>query len=113
MLRSSSMLQLIDAGEETLHDLRKSSCTSTEMPNNGLPLPEVELISPIPRPRQNIMCLGWNYIEHVEETSGKALEAPKLPKYPIIFTKVRFQYEWPLCRYSLSTWTFLIRWTGK
>ncbi|MEM7400419.1 MAG: fumarylacetoacetate hydrolase family protein, partial [Pseudomonadota bacterium] len=52
-------------------------------------------LSPIPRPRQNIMCLGWNYIEHVEETSGKALEAPKLPKYPIVFTKSAYSMNGP------------------
>ena len=81
----SSMLQLIDAGEKSLQNLQKL-ITDAESAD-WIPLDKVELLSPIPRPRQNIMCLGWNYIEHVEETSGKALEAPKLPKYPIVFTK--------------------------
>jgi len=60
-----------------------------------IPLSNTELISPIPRPRQNIMCLGWNYTEHVEETAGKALEAPKLPKYPIVFTKAASSMNGP------------------
>ena len=81
----SSMLQLIDAGEKSLQNLKKLVANAENA--DWIPLDKVELLSPIPRPRQNIMCLGWNYIEHVEETSGKALEAPKLPKYPIVFTK--------------------------
>ena len=81
----SSMLQLIDAGEKSLQILKKILADAKA--TDWISLNKVVLHSPIPRPRQNIMCLGWNYIEHVEETSGKALEAPKLPKYPIVFTK--------------------------
>ena len=81
----SSMLQLIDAGEKSLQKLQNMIADADS--SEWIPLDQVVLLSPIPRPRQNIMCLGWNYIEHVEETSGKALEAPKLPKYPIVFTK--------------------------
>ena len=89
----SSMLQLIDAGEESLQRLRELVCKAESQ--QWLKLSKVEVLSPIPKPRQNIMCLGWNYIEHVEETSGKALEAPKLPKYPIIFTKAASSMNGP------------------
>ena len=34
------------------------------------PLAEVQLYAPIPRPRKNIMCLGLNYSEHVQESAG-------------------------------------------
>ncbi len=81
----SSMQQLIDAGDQFLQELQKLVEQSKQ--DEWIGLEQVELQSPIPRPRQNIMCLGWNYIEHVQETTGKTLEAPKLPKYPIIFTK--------------------------
>jgi len=89
----STMLQLIDAGEQSLQDLQKLIVTARH--SEWLPLADVELLSPIPRPRQNVMCLGWNYIEHVEETSGKAIEAPKLPKYPIVFTKAASSMNGP------------------
>ncbi len=89
----NSMLQMIDSGEESLQQLRKLVAESDQ--KEWLGLSQVELISPIPRPRQNVMCLGWNYIEHVEETSGKTLEAPKLPKYPIIFTKAASSMNGP------------------
>ncbi len=96
----NSMLQLIDAGDKSLQALQELVADTDSQ--QWLPLSKVELISPIPRPRQNIMCLGWNYIEHVEETSGKALEAPKLPKYPIIFTKAASSMNGPFSAISVD-----------
>lgn len=89
----TSMLQLIDAGEQNLQELQ--CFVSNAAVSEWIPLSKVELLSPIPRPRQNIMCLGWNYIEHVEETTGNSLEAPKLPKYPIVFTKAASSMNGP------------------
>jgi len=89
----NSMQKLIDSGAESLQTLQK--IVAQAGPDQWVSLAKVELMSPIPRPRQNIMCLGWNYIEHVEETAGKALEAPKLPKYPIVFTKAASSMNGP------------------
>jgi 2-keto-4-pentenoate hydratase/2-oxohepta-3-ene-1,7-dioic acid hydratase in catechol pathway len=50
-------------------------------------LSDVQLAAPIPRPRKNIMCLGWNYIEHAKETAFMRGQEAKLPEYPIFFTK--------------------------
>ena len=80
-----SMLQVIDDGDRYLADLHELVRQSGR--EQWIALDSVELLSPIPRPRQNMMCLGWNYMEHVEETTRKLVEAPKLPKYPIVFTK--------------------------
>lgn len=81
----NSMLQLIDGGDQALQALRKR--VEKTAPKQWTSLSEITLLSPIPRPRQNVICLGWNYIEHVEETMSNSLEAPRLPKYPIVFTK--------------------------
>ncbi len=89
----NSMLQVIDDCEQSLQNLR--SLVKRAIPEQWISLSEIELLSPIPRPRQNIMCLGWNYIEHVEETTGNSLEAPKLPKYPIVFTKAASSMNGP------------------
>ena len=35
----------------------------------ALPPDAVELLSPIPRPLQDVLCLGLNYAEHAEEAS--------------------------------------------
>lgn len=87
------ILQLIETGEQSLQRLK--DIVQKSKPEQWVPLSEVELVSPIPRPRQNIMCLGWNYTDHVEETTGKTLEAPKLPKYPIVFTKAASSMNGP------------------
>lgn len=89
----NSMLELIDAGPESLQVLR--NIVEQTDADQWIPLSNIEVMSPIPWPRQNIMCLGWNYIEHVEETAGNALEAPKLPKYPIVFTKAASSMNGP------------------
>ncbi len=48
---------------------------------------EVEWLAPIPRPRKNVMCLGLNYLEHIEEALLLTGKNPKKPAYPIVFTK--------------------------
>ncbi len=35
-----------------------------------IPLEEVALLAPIPRPRQDVLCLGMNYKAHLEEAAG-------------------------------------------
>jgi 2-keto-4-pentenoate hydratase/2-oxohepta-3-ene-1,7-dioic acid hydratase in catechol pathway len=50
-------------------------------------LSDVQLAAPIPRPRKNIMCLGWNYSEHAKETALIRGQEAKTPEYPVIFTK--------------------------
>ena len=45
------------------------------------------VMAPISHLKQNIMCMGLNYEDHIKE-SGKAFSRDiKKPKYPIIFTK--------------------------
>ncbi|WP_322059985.1 fumarylacetoacetate hydrolase family protein [Paraburkholderia sp. J63] len=49
-------------------------------------LAEVKLLAPLPQPRRNIFCIGWNYLAHFEE--GKDTRPPvELPERPSIFTK--------------------------
>ena len=81
----TDMLSLIDAGSQGLAQLAKwvdvaPECAKVEVESQ-------KLQAPIPRPPCNIMCLGWNYSEHVKETQGNALIQRDLPKYPIVFTK--------------------------
>jgi len=53
----------------------------------ALPLANVRLLAPIPRPRKNIFGIGLNYVEHVAESSRALDTAKELPKQPIIFSK--------------------------
>ena len=52
-----------------------------------VPASAVEWLAPLPRPRKNIMCLGLNYFEHIEEALNLTGKTAKKPAYPIVFTK--------------------------
>jgi len=53
----------------------------------AVPLANVRLLAPIPRPRKNIFGIGLNYIDHVAESAAALDTAPDLPKQPVIFSK--------------------------
>ena len=50
--------------------------------------PDAQILSPIPRPRQDVLCLGINYAAHAKEAEGFSQEAfgGERP-YPIFFSK--------------------------
>jgi 2-keto-4-pentenoate hydratase/2-oxohepta-3-ene-1,7-dioic acid hydratase in catechol pathway len=52
-----------------------------------LPLVNVKLLAPIPRPRKNIFGIGLNYVDHVEESSRSLDTSKDLPARPVIFSK--------------------------
>ena len=77
------MLSLIDGGAAALAQARAliDSAPST------IPLGNVRLLAPIPRPRKNIICLGMNYAAHaIESLRAKGLPE-KLPEHPVFFSK--------------------------
>ena len=45
------------------------------------------ILSPILSTKQNIMCMGLNYRDHIEETGTAFQRDIKTPKVPIVFTK--------------------------
>ncbi len=58
-----------------------------------LPLAEVRITAPIPRPRRNIFCVGKNYHAHAKEFAGSGFDSSAksggdVPTTPIIFSKV-------------------------
>ena len=80
-----SMLSLIEHGRAALDRLQRliDSPPSTCL----VPLKMVELLAPIPRPRKNIICLGWNYADHARESAQAFSRNLKLPDHPVVFTK--------------------------
>jgi 2-keto-4-pentenoate hydratase/2-oxohepta-3-ene-1,7-dioic acid hydratase in catechol pathway len=54
-----------------------------------LPLAEVRLESPLHRFNRDILCTGWNYRDHFEESAGKreGQDPVSLPLRPTFFTK--------------------------
>ena len=55
--------------------------------DGALPLANVRLLAPIPRPRKNIFGIGLNYLDHVAESAAALDTAPELPKQPVLFSK--------------------------
>lgn len=83
------MLDLIDLGPAALAELKVLvDDAKGRWPVGGaLPLVNVKLLAPIPRPRKNIFGIGLNYIDHVAESAAALDTSPDLPKQPVIFSK--------------------------
>jgi len=67
----------------------------TALPATGpaIPLAQVTLEAPLPRPRRNIFCVGKNYHAHAKEFAGSGFDSSAkaggdIPAVPIYFTKV-------------------------
>lgn len=77
----ADMNALIEAPREELEDAVRAA-------GEALPLSAVTLLAPIPRPRQDVICLGINYKAHAEEAEKYSAEAFKKERpIPIYFSK--------------------------
>ncbi|HSO07879.1 MAG TPA: fumarylacetoacetate hydrolase family protein [Pelomicrobium sp.] len=79
----SDMVSLIAAGDAALAALRKLKDSRA----GRVPLAEVTVLAPIPRPRKNVFCVGWNYLEHFEEGEKIRQSGQQLPDHPVFFSK--------------------------
>jgi 2-keto-4-pentenoate hydratase/2-oxohepta-3-ene-1,7-dioic acid hydratase in catechol pathway len=82
----SDMLGVLAAGP-ALWDRLRTAASSAE---GGQALGGARLVAPIPRPRRNLFCVGWNYSEHFAE--GQGMRGPndspqEIPEYPALFSK--------------------------
>ena len=78
-----TMLDLIAAGPAGLDQARAVLATGPVQSLEG-----ITLAAPIPEPRRNIMCMGWNYAEHSRESAAmRGKPEQELPTRPIFFTK--------------------------
>jgi acylpyruvate hydrolase len=72
------MIAFLEAGPGALERARTALVAA--QPEDGLPLEQVKLKAPVPRPGK-IICVGKNYLDHANETGGS------VPPYPMIFAK--------------------------
>ena len=92
-----SMQGFIDAGAKAVTTARKAARYVQGLDSKGVrrlaqagilvKRNRVRLLSPIPVPRKNVICLGVNYQEHIDEgvrARGVQLDTPKVP---VFFTK--------------------------
>ncbi|TMC75881.1 MAG: fumarylacetoacetate hydrolase family protein [Chloroflexi bacterium] len=82
------VLGLIAAGPATWDRVRAAAAKA----KGGTPADGAKLRAPIPLPRRNVFCVGWNYSEHFEE--GKSFRersaqpgAEAVPEFPSLFSK--------------------------
>lgn len=85
----ASMQEFIEAGpavwrrmaelvEQHRHNLTDEAVVSPQ---------QSRLHSPIPRPRKNVVCLGLNYVAHMQESAKARGRQVKIPEVPVFFTK--------------------------
>lgn len=80
----AQMISLITAGERARDEVR----TLLDKVSPGGPrVEDVRLFAPIPVPRRNVHCVGWNYVEHFEEGKSLRDSGQTLPEHPVFFTK--------------------------
>ena len=72
----TDMIAFLEQGDSALQKMQALILTE----KNRIPLADVKLLAPIPRPRK-FLGIGLNYADHVDETG---LEKPE---YPMFFTK--------------------------
>lgn len=81
-----SMVECISAGDSFLgqvHDLLEWVQNDAKRESVYLPIDQVTLLAPIPRPLKNIFCVGKNYADHVIEMGSVA----DVPEHVMVFTK--------------------------
>jgi len=85
----ATMLELIDLGPAALSAVKGAVDEVGERwpVGTAVPLANVRLLAPIPRPRKNIFGIGLNYVEHVEESARALDTSSDLPKQPVVFSK--------------------------
>lgn len=84
-----TMLDLIDAGLEEVARIADilDKANENTIAAVAVPMNEVTLLAPIPKPRKNIIGIGLNYTEHVAESARTLDTSNELPQKPVIFSK--------------------------
>jgi 2-keto-4-pentenoate hydratase/2-oxohepta-3-ene-1,7-dioic acid hydratase in catechol pathway len=93
----NSMVQFIEGGAKALNLAKKAAqYVSTgdgtrvrKLARIGAVVQQgrVRLLSPIPSPRKNVVCLGINYQEHIDEGARARQITVNTPEAPVYFTK--------------------------
>jgi 2-keto-4-pentenoate hydratase/2-oxohepta-3-ene-1,7-dioic acid hydratase in catechol pathway len=97
-LKFDDMISLIEGGAKSLAAVKKALNAKSK----AIPLSSVRVLAPIPRPRKNVFCVGWNYVEHFEE-GAKMRVGPvqELPAHPTFFSKQPLAVAGPYDRIPL------------
>ncbi|RED13348.1 fumarylacetoacetate hydrolase family protein [Parasphingopyxis lamellibrachiae] len=97
----STMLDIVAAGPERLHDISQWDADTQEAPLTG----NICILAPIPHPVRDVFCVGKNYLRHAKEFGSSGFDSgntggDEVPDAPIIFTKATTSVaapESPIC----------------
>ncbi|WP_326909975.1 fumarylacetoacetate hydrolase family protein [Sedimentibacter sp. MB31-C6] len=53
-------------------------------------LNKIKIMAPIPFPKRNIICLGKNYLDHINEVKSLKNVSSDIPSKPIYFSKIAY-----------------------
>ncbi len=53
----------------SMEELIRAGVSAAELPAERIPLSEVRVLAPIPRPSQDVLCLGMNFADHTTEAA--------------------------------------------
>lgn len=81
-----TMIECIELGEDFIEKTKSIAAwvQSNQLEDElSIPLNQVTLLAPIPRPKKNVFCVGKNYAEHAIELGSK----DDIPEHVMVFTK--------------------------
>ena len=102
----ADMNTLIEAPREQL-------LSAVEAAESSLPLSAVTLLAPIPRPRQDIICLGMNYRDHLTEAANYDSAFAKERPVTVYFSKRVSQAVAPEGFIERHGWTMRTSWPSS
>lgn len=80
-----SMAQACALGQDASAQLERFAAAAPR-----LPVAEISLCAPFPRPARNVFCVGKNYHEHAKEFAQSGFDSTAkevVPEAPVVFTK--------------------------
>jgi len=58
--------------------------------NEAIDLCKIKILAPIPYPKRNVICLGKNYLDHINEVKNLKNVSSDIPSKPIYFSKIAY-----------------------
>ena len=81
---ANCMISLVASGKKGLTAI-KQAIAKVKASHHALA--KVRLHAPIPRPRKNVFCVGWNYLDHFNEGAKIRPHVQEMPAHPAFFSK--------------------------
>ncbi|HTE14061.1 MAG TPA: hypothetical protein VK642_03195, partial [Burkholderiales bacterium] len=81
---AGDMIALVASGRKGLAAIKQAVA---KVQSSHHKLAKVKLHAPIPRPRKNVFCVGWNYLDHFNEGVKARPHVQEMPAHPAFFSK--------------------------